>query len=312
MNIITVTPNPALDVHLKCEDFVGGGYNKARSISRDSGGKGINVSRALAANSIESECFMILGKDGSDEFILPLYNIGMRPECVFVPGRVRENINVHHGDTETVIATSGPAVGREAIAELEGMILERATKDSFVCFSGSISDGSDRDAFISMLCKLKERGSRLVIDSRSVSTEELLFLKPYLIKPNEEEAEMLTGMRPRTLEDAAKIASAVKGYGCENVMLTMGGVGAVLASPSGVYAVHSPKVIVRSTVGAGDSSVAGFLAARLSGLDDGDSLQLAMAYGSAACMSEGSAPPLADNIAYLREKISVYRLSAEM
>lgn len=312
MNIITVTPNPALDVHLECENFSRGEYNKARFISRDSGGKGINLSRALAANSIDSDCLMLLGKEGADEFLLPLYNIGMHPECVFTSGRVRENLNIHHEGKDTVIATSGsiPTVGE--IRELEQMLLRRADSESVICFAGSISDGSDKDAFLSMLIRLKERGCRLVIDSKSITTEELLFLKPYLIKPNEEEAELLTGMRPKNLSDAAKIAAAIRDGGIENVMLTMGAAGAVLAADDGEYLATAPRVGVRSTVGAGDSSIAGFLAAKLRGSESGEALKLAMAYGGAACMSEGSLPPLPENVAALHSQVAVSRIDDKM
>ena len=309
MNIITVTPNPALDVHLECVNFSRGEYNKACLISRDSGGKGINLSRALAANSIDSDCLMLLGKEGADEFVLPLYNIGMHPECVFTSGRVRENLNIHHSGGDTVIATSGPIPTAEEIAELEKLVLSRADSESFVCFAGSIAGGSDKDAFLSMLIKLKERGCRLVIDSKSVSTEELLFLKPYLIKPNEEEAELLTGMRPRDSADALRIASAIRDSGIENVMLTMGSAGSVLAADDGEYIATSPSVKVRSTVGAGDSSIAGFLAAKLRGLDNASALKLAMAYGAAACMSEGSLPPLPEHVALLHYQVAISKIN---
>ena len=177
-----------------------------------------------------------------------------------------------------------------------------------VCLCGSIADGSDKDAIISLLVELKEAGALLVIDSKSLSTEEILFLKPYLIKPNEEEAELLSGMRPLSLEDAARIAAALRDGGCENVMLTMGKSGAALASSDGVYIAGVPSISAVSTVGAGDSSIAGFLAAVADGMNSAGALALAVAYGSAACMEEGRMPPSPKNVSSVLQKVTISRV----
>ena len=309
MNIITITPNPALDVHLESSGFTKGEYNKARLIRRDSGGKGVNLSRALLSNSVESDCFMMLGRDGAEEFILPLYNIGMRASYVEVEGRVRENLNIHHGATETVVATAGPAVSASAVEELRGRLDPLVGPGSFVALCGSLSDGSDKEAILALMYHLKRKGARLVIDSKSLSAEEIISLKPYLIKPNEEEAELLTGMRPTNIEEAARIAAAIRDSGCECVMLTMGGNGAALAAPSGEYTAIAPEVEVLSTVGAGDSSLAGFIAAVSEGKDHTEALRRAVSYGSAACMSEGSLPPTPENVAALLPLVEVKRLN---
>ena len=309
MNIITITPNPALDVHLESSDFTKGEYNKARLIRRDSGGKGVNLSRALLSNSVESDCFMMLGRDGAEEFILPLYNIGMRASYIEVEGRVRENLNIHHGATETVVATAGPAVSASAVEELCSRLDPLVGPGSLVALCGSLSDGSDKEAILALMYHLKRKGARLVIDSKSLSAEEIISLKPYLIKPNEEEAELLTGMRPTNTEEAAKIAVAIRDSGCECVMLTMGGKGAALAAPSGEYTAIAPEVEVLSTVGAGDSSLAGFIAAISEGKDHPEALRRAVSYGSAACMSEGSLPPAPENVAALLPLVEVKRLN---
>lgn len=312
MNIITLTPNPALDTHLESENFSRGGYNKARLIRRDSAGKGINLSRALTASSVENTCFMLLGKEGADAFTLPLYNIGMKLEVILTAGTVRENMNIHHGGEETVISTDGPAVTASEIAELEDRLMPLVGRDTVIALCGSLSDATDKGAILALLYRLKAKGARLVIDSKSLTAEELIPLKPYLIKPNESEAELLTGIRPEGLSDAARIAAALRDMGCECVMLTMGELGAVLASPEGVFIAESPKVDVRSTVGAGDSSIAGFLAAIARGEDYPKALARAVAFGAAACMEEGSLPPSPTNIATLLGVISVKSCDTQM
>ena len=147
------------------------------------------------------------------------------------------------------------------------------------------------------------------IGSDHKEAEEIISLKPYLIKPNEEEAELLTGMRPTNIEEAARIAAAIRDSGCECVMLTIGGNGAALAAPSGEYTAIAPEVEVLSTVGAGDSSLAGFIAAISEGKDHPEALRRAVSYGSAACMSEGSLPPTPENVAALLPLVEIKRLN---
>ena len=229
--------------------------------------------------------------------------LGMDMLVTLTEGSVRENINIQHKDRETVIATPGVPVGKAALADMEGKLLPLVDNDTVIAFCGSISDGSDKDGILSLLYKCKSLGASLVFDTKSLSLEQILPLKPYLIKPNEAEAEMLTGMTVSSLDDAIRAAAALRDMGCENVMLTLGGSGAVLAAYDGVYTVSSPRVEVVSTVGAGDSSIAGFLAAKREGLDSPAVLERAVAYGSAACMSLGSLPPRKENVENLIKQL---------
>ena len=296
MNIITVTVNPALDLHISSPEFERGGYNNATVISRDSAGKGVNVSRALTENQTENLCYMILGREGYGEFIAPLEARGMKLVYTLTDGRVRENINIHHTGEETVIATRGPAVCAREVKDMEEKLLPLVSGDSIIVFSGSISDGSDKQAILSALYKFKSAGAALVIDSKSLDLEEIISLKPYLIKPNEREAEALTGLSITDLTSAAVAAAAMRDMGCENVLLTLGELGGVLASGEGIFAATVPNVKVMSTVGAGDSTIAGFLAAKMAREGSRDVLATALAYGTAACMEEGSLPPRRENI----------------
>lgn len=296
MKIITLTPSPAVDIHLSSDTFALGEYNKVKIISRDSGGKGINLSRALCENGINNIAAAFIGKDGAESFLSPLLSRGMNMLVTYTEGSVRENINIQHKDCETVIATPGSPIGKAELSDMEEKLLPLVDGDTVLAFCGSISDGSDKGGILSLLYKCKALGASIVFDTKSLSLEEILPLKPYLIKPNESEAEMLTGMTVSSLDDAIRASLALRDMGCENVMLTLGGSGAVLAAPDGVYTVSSPRVEVVSTVGAGDSSIAGFLAAKREGLDSPSALEYAVAYGSAACMSFGSLPPIKENV----------------
>lgn len=288
MNIITLTLNPAIDVHLRADVLTPSGYNTARFLRRDSGGKGINVSRALGAWGVDSLCYAVIGEDNAEEFAAPVAREGINIVYSTVKGRVRENINIQHPESETVIAMQGPSLDKLAVERAERDLSAHVNRDTVLCFSGSLSEGTDKDAVLSLLYRMKSLGARLVIDTRSLSIEEIISLRPYLIKPNEAEAFALTGMSADGMERAAEIAIALRDMGCENVLLTLGEGGAALASADGVFVADAPDITPVSTVGAGDSTIAGFLSSRTSGAD---ALALSVAFGSAACLSEGTSPP---------------------
>ena len=144
-----------------------------------------------------------------------------------------------------------------------------------------------------------------MIDSKSLSLDSLSALRPLLIKPNEEEAEKTLGVSIDSIAAAANAAKALREKGIENVLLSLGGEGAILASASGTYHATAPKISVRSTIGAGDSTIAGFLSALAEGLGSEETLARAVAFGSAACEREGTAPPLPEDVRRLEKNIVV-------
>ena len=294
-----------MDIHIRCEDFKRGAYNSARIISRDSAGKGVNLSRALRSCGTESLCYMMLGREGYEDFIAPLEAYGMNIAYTLTDGRVRENMNIHHVGEETVISTAGPAVGKREVEDMLRVLSPYLSSDTVLAFCGSISSSSDKDAILSALHAVKSTGARLVIDSKSLEIEELLSLSPYLIKPNEKEAEALTGMSASDTESAVRVATAIRDMGCTKVLLTLGERGAVLASEECVLVAKVPQIDARSTVGAGDSTIAGFLAAKSAGVNDKGALATALAYGTAACMEEGSLPPKPDTVEELIARIVI-------
>ncbi|MBR2343891.1 MAG: hexose kinase [Clostridia bacterium] len=301
--IITLTVNPAIDLHIDAPSFAAGCDNPARVLSRDMGGKGINVSRALLAYGIDNLAAAVFGRENREAFTSSRDLCGMRLLFREVAGFIRENINIHSRDTETVIATEGPAVSAEVINSLGEDILARLLPGSYLVFSGRISEGSDRAAVMELLRSVREAGVRLVLDSKSITKEDISALRPYLIKPNLDEAEELLGRKIRGREDYAAALGALSSLGAECVLLTLGGEGGALLLDGETYIAEAPAVTVRSTVGAGDSTVAGFIAGDILGVPRERRLALAMAFGSAACMTAGTGAPDPCEIKELFSKI---------
>lgn len=307
MNIITITLNPAVDLHYSVEKLTPLGYNEAKFIRRDSGGKGVNLSRALLSGGICSTCYIALGSVGAEEFVSPLREFGLEPILTLLDGRARENINLMQGGGETVIATVGPTLGEAELENMEEKLAPYINSETVIAFAGSISGGTDKYAVLRRLMKFRSLGARVVFDSKSFELSDIIPLSPYLIKPNEDEAESLTGIEVKDVASAARAAVAIRDMGIGAVLLSMGAGGAVLASADGVFAANAPTIIPRSTVGAGDSTLAGFLAAKSRALSDAEALRIAIAFGSAACLEEGSLPPRRDVIEKLLCEIEVKR-----
>ena len=130
-------------------------------------------------------------------------------------------------------------------------------------------------------------------------------MKPWLIKPNEEEIGEYLG---RSIDSFAEVEAAARELfdtGIENVMISLGAKGALLVCEDGAFVATPPKVDALSTIGAGDSSIGGFLAAAAQGLGSSEMLRTAVAYGTAACMTSGTKPPRAEDVKTVFDKITV-------
>ncbi len=308
MNIITLTLNPAFDLHCYAEKLLPYHENLFEITARDAGGKGINVSRALMANGVENTAVCVVGRENGGDFLSRLRGEGLLVKAVETEGRIRENITLHEKEkAETRISFKGFAVDESkltAVREAMGEIGEGCV----VVFAGSAPEGLSESMLVSFLQQIQSTGASLVIDSRALSLSAILSLRPMLIKPNKDEAEGALGIKLESIEAAAHAANALHEKGIENVMLSLGGQGAILSSATGTYYAPSPDIKVLSTIGAGDSTVAGFLSAKAEGLSDADALRRAVAFGSAACLLAGTAAPKPEDIAKLLQKISVKKI----
>ena len=171
--------------------------------------------------------------------------------------------------------------------------------------------GVDMWAVKQFLKELTERGAKIVIDSKSFTLDDIVEVHPYLIKPNEEEISEYLGRDISDPSEAIEVAKELNRRGVENVMISLGKNGALLATfsavsaESNVFTATPPSINVISTIGAGDSSIGGFLAAVSEGRSPEDALRLAVSYGTAACLTEGTNPPKAEDIKNVYSRVTV-------
>ncbi len=300
--IITITLNPAFDLHYYMDKFEAKKENYVTAAACDAGGKGVNISRALAVNGIESVAYVIFGKENAAQFEAELKKDNINYAPLYTEGRIRENITIHPvSDKETRISLDNFSVSPALLSELEDMLLKALDADTLVSFSGRIPKGVTKDEVIEFLIRLKSTGAKLAVDSNSLTPEDLIKICPWFIKPNEQEIAAFVGKELDEPEVAVTVAAELVRRGLsEEVMISMGARGSVWSDGEKMAIVNAPdKGKPLSTIGAGDSTVAGYMAARAKGADTEKALKTAASFGSAACYTEGTRPPMPDCVAEL-------------
>lgn len=286
---VTVTPNPSLDRTLEVESLDRGEVVRAAADRSDPGGKGVNVSRALVANGFASRAVLPLG--GADGELLASLLAGLGIEVVPVPiaDAIRSNVTVVEPDgTVTKLNAPGPRLSPEEGERLLERAVAAAEGAGWVVGSGSLAPGTPEDLYARLAGAVRPVGARVAVDTSGPALERVLVAGPDVLKPNEEELSEVTGVIPETLGDVVLAANELRSKGVGTVLVSLGPSGAVLVGDGEPVHAESEVVVPRSTVGAGDALLAGFLAA---GGEGPAALAEGVAWGAAACVLPGTAVP---------------------
>ena len=304
MKIYTITLNPAYDVHAYTEHFEPFHENLAKVLSRDAGGKGVNISRALTSCGTDNTAIIVVGKDNCADFKADIEAAGMKTIIFEKEGRIRENLTLHTSDSdETRISFAGFSIDDGILEEISSAI--SADADTIVTFTGRVPTGISMSAVKDFLLDLSEKGAKIVIDSRSFSLDDIYACSPWLIKPNQEEISEYFSKDITTADQAVSAAKEMATHGIENIMISLGSEGALLLCGGKLYIARPPKIEAISTIGAGDSSIAGFISAFAKGSSPADCLRTAVSFGSAACLTEGTLPPRAEDVKGIYDKVTI-------
>ncbi|MFC9998930.1 1-phosphofructokinase family hexose kinase [Nocardia sp. NPDC127526] len=294
--IVTLTANPSIDRTVTLsEPLRSGAVLRARTVTTQPGGKGINVSRVAAAAGVPTVA--VLPGRADDPLLRALRETGLDHRAVPCEGSARTNLTLAESDgTTTKINEPGAALTEENLRRLSDLLVELSAGAAWVVLSGSLPPLVPTDWYVDLLRRLP--GARVAVDTSDAPLRALAAgfdsAVPQLLKPNAEELAQLTGADPDDLHDpltAARAARTLVDRGVGAVLATLGAAGAVLITPDGAWHATAPEVTPRSTVGAGDSALAGYLLADLTGAPPADRLRHAVAYGSAAVALPGTGLP---------------------
>lgn len=308
MNVVTVTLNPAFDMHCFCKDFRAYRENFAVVTELDAGGKGVNISRALAAADGESRTIVAVGRENGSEYLKALDAGKVNYTAVMIDGRIRENITVHTENApETRISFGGFTADVALLSEIEAAV-GKTDENTIVTFSGKNPQGIDIADIKALIKRVKSTGARIALDSSSFEIADVFDTGAWLIKPNEEEVARYSGISAPDIEQIIEFSLRARKSGIENVMVSLGGRGAVLVCEEGIFSAQPPKIEAVSTIGAGDSSIAGFIKAASEGKKPEECLRMAVAFGSAACLTPGTRPPERNDIEKLLSAVKTEKL----
>ncbi len=287
--IYTVTCNPAVDYTLRVEAFTAGELNRPTDTVLSFGGKGVNVSRVLTALGVPNRALGFVAGEVGEMLENGLRRMGLDTDFVHLAaGNTRINVKIT-AENETELNAKGPLVDDAAFARLAAQVAALANGDT-LCLCGSLPPGCDADTYARLLACVKDQNIRTVVDATGEVLLCTLPYHPYLIKPNRDELCALAG---RELPDEASVLAAARELqekGARNVLVSLGGDGALLLTEDGAVVRRAAyRGEVRGTVGAGDSTVAGFLTALERGADAEEALRFAVAAGCATAFSDGLA-----------------------
>ena len=287
--IYTITFNPALDYIVKMDEFNLGNVNRSNNEFVYAGGKGINVSIVLNNLEVKSKALGFIAGFTGDEIERRVREFGCDTDFIKLKeGMSRINVKIK-ADVESEINGGGPDISSEALEKLYAK-LDTLTTGDILVLAGSIPKTMPTDIYERIMKRLQEKDVKFIVDTTGESLLKVLKYNPFLIKPNHHELGELFGVKLNSKEEVIEYAKKLKDMGAQNVIISMAGDGAVLIdSNGGVTTSNVPKGIVKNSVGAGDSMVAGFIAGYLNSEKIEDGFKLGVATGSASAFSEGLA-----------------------
>ena len=287
--IYTVTFNPSLDYIVSVDDFKLGLTNRTSSELILPGGKGTNVSTVLKNLGFESTALGFVAGFTGNEIVKRLNDMGIKSDFISIENGIsRINLKLKSIDG-TEINGAGPDISEEKVNELMDKLNQLKEGDVLV-LAGSIPSSMSDNIYRDIMADLKDRGVMIVVDATSSLLMNVLKYKPFLIKPNQDELGDIFGVTLSTREEVIPYALRLKEMGAVNVLISMGGKGAVLvADDNKVYMAEAPKGTLKNSVGAGDSMVAGFITGWLKEHNYEDAFKMGIAAGSASAFSDNLA-----------------------
>lgn len=292
--IVTLTANPSVDRTIEVGALRPGTVIRARASRVDAGGKGVNVARALAAHGRKAKAVLPSGGAEGAQLEALLANAGLDLLTVRIAGSIRANVTVVEADgTTTKLNEPGPRLSVAELDALAAALSEAAAAAEWVVLSGSLSPGAPAGWYADVIRQLRG-GPRIAIDTSGPPLAAAIAAGPDLIKPNREELAELAGRPIDTIADVTAAARVLVGAGVPAVLTSLGPAGAVLVRAGGAWHATAAAIEPRSTVGAGDALLAGYLASgggTAAGPGAHAALAEAVAWGSAAAALPGSGMP---------------------
>ncbi|MPT31995.1 MAG: 1-phosphofructokinase family hexose kinase [Chryseobacterium sp.] len=305
-SVLTITLNPSVDKSSSVSNIIPEKKLRCNSPKYEAGGGGINVTRALKRLGVNSDAFFTSGGRTGKllESLLQGEQVNIRP--FYVTAETRENFTVldTSNNKQYRFGFPGELLTKEEQNEILNRVDEVNPFPDFVVISGSLPAETDSN-FMKQLVKMcKSKGSKVIIDTSGEALKTAVEEGVFLLKPNIGELAFLVGKDKLEETDVDQAAQLIISQGkAEVVVVSLGSQGAVLFSANEKIRIEAPPVEVKSTVGAGDSMVAGMVSVLVKGGDYKEVLSMGIACGSATTMAEGTGLFTRENAKHLFDEI---------
>ncbi|MEU6542723.1 1-phosphofructokinase [Streptomyces sp. NPDC046859] len=287
--ILTVTPNPSLDRTYEIPALDRGEVIRATGERMDPGGKGVNVSRAVAAAGRRTVAVLPLGGAPGALVADLLHAQGIDVAPVPVAGATRSNIALAETDgVLTKVNAPGPELTPAEREALLDAVRAQARAADWIACCGSLPRGLAATWYADVVTRARADGARIALDTSGPALLEAVRARPDVVKPNADELAQAVGRPLTTIGDALKAAGQLRELGARAVLASLGADGQLLVDDAGTWFGTAHVDAVRSNVGAGDASLAGFL---IAGGHGPGALACAVAHGAAAVRLPGSVMP---------------------
>ncbi len=296
--IYTITLSPALDKTIHLSELKKEETNVVENIYLDPGGKGINTAKVLKSLGSQVTSVAFLGGATGDNIEKMLEKQNITQKNIYLENDTRTNIKIIEStnNTCTEINEKASPLLEENIKTFEILFENEISNAEVVTFAGRLPEGIDVQFYAKYIKKANEKGIKTVLDTSGLALKAGIDAKPWCIKPNIHELSEYCGYKLESEQDIITIAKDINKLGVEIVIVTLGSKGVVCTTKDETVRLSAPKVTAQSTVGAGDSFIAGFIHKITSGDTLENALKFATAVATAKVTLSGTAVPLREDI----------------
>lgn len=309
--ILTITMNPSIDMSYPLNELKIDTVNRVKNVSKTAGGKGLNVTRVLhQLNSPVTATGLLGGNFG--EFIKQHLDIdGISHDFSPIEGETRNSIAILHDSKQTELLESGPEISLSETEKFMDKFDMLLGKTSVLTISGSLPRGMDKNFYSKLIEKANNKNVKVLLDTSGETLIKSIknSSKPFLIKPNEEEIEMLMNEK-LNLNNYEKLKAQLSNEqfnGINWIVITLGSKGAIVKHKDLFYKVDIPKINVVSPVGSGDATIAGLAKAIFENSDDSTIIKTGMTTGMLNTMEEKTGHVDNKKFTSLFNKIKIYK-----
>lgn len=306
--VYTITLDPLLDRIVEVEELIYDDINTIVAENRYSGGKGIDVSRVIRELGGQSVAMGFAGGYNGLELVGRLVNEGVLCDFTKIHNETRAQITINQRKKklQTLLSTLCPPISQIDIDEFYRKV-EKIPENSYVVISGNPPQGMNDNFYAQIITTLRERDIKVFLDADGEALKQGAYASPFLIKPNIHEFNRFVDMN---VSEVGEILEYAKPYRdrIKYIVVSLGARGVVGISQNDSYYVSPPKINVRSSLGAGDSLVAGIVFAFSGGAPFDDALKLGVACGTAAALNAGSALCAINDIEMIKKDVLIEKI----